>query len=59
MVNRRNFPIDSAFLKDVVLLAAGKTTEVAFTASNPGKTLFHCHQQDHMDSGFMMLFDCV
>ncbi len=46
-------------LKDVVLLATGKTTEVAFTANNPGKTLFHCHQQDHMDSGFMMLFDYV
>jgi FtsP/CotA-like multicopper oxidase with cupredoxin domain len=30
---------------------------VVFTANNPGKTLFHCHQQDHMDSGFMMLFD--
>jgi FtsP/CotA-like multicopper oxidase with cupredoxin domain len=44
-------------LKDVVLLAAGTKTEVVFTAGNPGKTLFHCHQQDHMDSGFMMLFD--
>ena len=43
--------------KDVVLLPTGSTTEVAFTANNPGKTLFHCHQQDHMDSGFMMLFD--
>jgi FtsP/CotA-like multicopper oxidase with cupredoxin domain len=47
----------AGILKDVVLLAAGKKTEVAFTANNPGKTLFHCHQQDHMDSGFMMLFD--
>lgn len=45
--------------KDVVLLAAGRKTEVVFTADNPGKTLFHCHQQDHMDSGFMMLFDYV
>jgi FtsP/CotA-like multicopper oxidase with cupredoxin domain len=47
----------AGILKDVVLLATGKKTEVAFTAGNPGKTLFHCHQQDHMDSGFMMLFD--
>ena len=46
-------------LKDVVLLASGKKAEVVFTADNPGKTLFHCHQQDHMDSGFMMLFDYV
>jgi FtsP/CotA-like multicopper oxidase with cupredoxin domain len=43
--------------KDVVLLQTGVKTDVAFTANNPGKTLFHCHQQDHMDSGFMMLFD--
>ena len=43
--------------KDVILLEAGVKTEVVFTANNPGKTLFHCHQQDHMDSGFMMMFD--
>ena len=49
----------AGIVKDVVLLATGKTTEVAFTANHPGKTLFHCHQQDHMDSGFMMLFDYV
>ena len=47
----------AGILKDVVLLAAGKKVEVTFTADNPGKTLFHCHQQDHMDSGFMMLLD--
>ena len=23
----------------------------------PGATLFHCHQQNHMDLGFMLLFD--
>lgn len=43
--------------KDVVLVPAGKTVEVEFVADNPGKTLFHCHQQDHMDRGFMMVFD--
>ncbi|MGC1784942.1 MAG: multicopper oxidase family protein [Acidobacteriaceae bacterium] len=47
----------AGILKDVVLLPTRARTEVAFTADNPGKTLFHCHQQDHMDSGFMMLFD--
>jgi FtsP/CotA-like multicopper oxidase with cupredoxin domain len=47
----------SGVKKDVVLIPTGVKTEVAFTANNPGKTLFHCHQQDHMDSGFMMLFD--
>ncbi len=43
-------------MKDVVLAPPGTTTEVEFTANNPGLTLFHCHQQDHMDRGFMMVF---
>ena len=43
--------------KDVILVRAGTTAEVEFLADNPGKTLFHCHQQDHMDRGFMMVFD--
>lgn len=45
----------SGLLKDVVLIEPGVTT-VDFTADNPGSTLFHCHQQNHMDFGFMMLF---
>jgi FtsP/CotA-like multicopper oxidase with cupredoxin domain len=32
---------------------------VDFVADNPGLTLFHCHQQLHMDFGFMTLFDHV
>jgi len=43
-------------IKDVVLVGAGTQVDVEFTADNPGMTLFHCHQQDHMDLGFMMLF---
>jgi FtsP/CotA-like multicopper oxidase with cupredoxin domain len=31
--------------------------EVDFVADNLGLTLFHCHQQLHMDYGFMTLFD--
>jgi len=42
--------------KDVVLVDANTETHVEFTANNPGATLFHCHQQNHMDEGFMMLF---
>jgi FtsP/CotA-like multicopper oxidase with cupredoxin domain len=45
-------------LKDTVLVSAGKEAEVEFTADRPGLSLFHCHQQDHMDMGFMMLFRC-
>jgi FtsP/CotA-like multicopper oxidase with cupredoxin domain len=43
-------------VKDVVLMPAMQQMEVEFTADHPGNTLFHCHQQDHMDMGFMMLF---
>jgi FtsP/CotA-like multicopper oxidase with cupredoxin domain len=43
-------------MKDVLLIPAQKTSEVEFTANHPGNTLFHCHQQDHMDRGFMMVF---
>jgi FtsP/CotA-like multicopper oxidase with cupredoxin domain len=42
--------------KDVVLVPARTTAEVEFVADHPGRTLFHCHQQDHMDRGFMMVF---
>ena len=42
--------------KDVVLVPGNTEMSVEFTASNPGDTLFHCHQQNHMDAGFMMLF---
>jgi FtsP/CotA-like multicopper oxidase with cupredoxin domain len=46
----------SGILKDVVMLAGFQELEVDFTADNPGLTLFHCHQQLHMDFGFMALF---
>jgi FtsP/CotA-like multicopper oxidase with cupredoxin domain len=29
--------------------------EVDLPADNPGLSLFHCHQQMHMDYGFMAL----
>jgi FtsP/CotA-like multicopper oxidase with cupredoxin domain len=45
-------------LKDTLLVSAGTEAEVEFTANRPGLSLFHCHQQDHMDMGFMMLFRC-
>jgi FtsP/CotA-like multicopper oxidase with cupredoxin domain len=46
----------SGLNKDVVVVHANQTAEVDFTAMNPGNTLFHCHNQTHMDLGFMMLF---
>jgi len=44
-------------LKDVVMLGGYQVYEIDFVADNPGPTLFHCHQQLHMDFGFMTLFD--
>lgn len=46
----------SGVMKDVVIVEAGTKVEADLVASNPGDTLFHCHQQDHMDAGFMALF---
>jgi FtsP/CotA-like multicopper oxidase with cupredoxin domain len=47
----------SGILKDVVMLGGYQEAEIDFVADNPGLTLFHCHQQLHMDFGFMALFD--
>jgi FtsP/CotA-like multicopper oxidase with cupredoxin domain len=44
-------------VKDVVMLGGFQEAEFDFVADNPGPTLFHCHQQLHMDFGFMALFD--
>ena len=41
--------------KDTVLIPAGSESVVEFVANNPGNTLLHCHQEDHMDLGFMMV----
>ena len=49
----------SGVFKDVVVVAAKTQTEVDLTANNPGLTLFHCHQQMHMDYGFMTLMEYV
>jgi FtsP/CotA-like multicopper oxidase with cupredoxin domain len=46
----------SGVRKDTVMVQPHRQIEVDFVADNPGLTLFHCHQQLHMDYGFMMLF---
>lgn len=46
-------------LKDVVMVGGYQEVEIDFVANDPGLTLFHCHQQLHMDFGFMALFDYV
>ena len=49
----------SGVMKDVMMLGGYREAEIDFVADNPGLTLFHCHQQLHMDFGFMTLFDYV
>ena len=49
----------SGVMKDVFMLGGYQDAEIDFVADNPGLSLFHCHQQLHMDYGFMTLFDYV
>jgi FtsP/CotA-like multicopper oxidase with cupredoxin domain len=49
----------SGVLKDVVVVNAKSQVEADFVANNPGLALFHCHQQMHMDYGFMNLMEYV
>jgi FtsP/CotA-like multicopper oxidase with cupredoxin domain len=44
-------------MKDVVVVQPKSIVEAELIANNPGLTLFHCHQQMHMDYGFMNLMD--
>lgn len=62
-LHRHNFELvhiggkpTAGVIKDVVMLGGFQEAEVDFIADNPGPTLFHCHQQLHMDFGFMALF---
>jgi hypothetical protein len=47
----------AGIFKDVVMLGGYQEAEIDFVVDNPGLTLWHCHQQLHMDFGFMTLFD--
>jgi FtsP/CotA-like multicopper oxidase with cupredoxin domain len=45
-------------VKDVAMLNGYQVMKGDFTAKATGLSLFHCHQQVHIDFGFMALFDC-
>jgi FtsP/CotA-like multicopper oxidase with cupredoxin domain len=47
----------SGVMKDVVLVKGFRKIEVDVTPAMEGLTLFHCHQQLHMDYGFKLLFN--
>jgi FtsP/CotA-like multicopper oxidase with cupredoxin domain len=45
----------SGIWKDVVVVPAWRQVEIDVPATQPGLSLFHCHQQFHMDMGFMTM----
>lgn len=49
----------AGFRTIVALVSTGQQVEAEFTTNNSDLELLHCHQQDHMDMGFMMLFRYV
>ncbi len=55
-LTRINGKPTAGVMKDVVMLGGFQEVELDFVADHPGDTLFHCHQQLHMDYGFMFLF---
>ncbi len=61
-LHRHNFELvrvagklTSGLMKDVVVVPPWKEVEVDVIANHPGPSLFHCHQQFHMDFGFMAM----
>ena len=51
--------IRQGIIGDVVMVKGNQKIEVDVTPLMAGLTLFHCHQQLHMDYGFKMLFNVV
>jgi FtsP/CotA-like multicopper oxidase with cupredoxin domain len=55
-LHRHTFELlNSGVRKDVVMVAPHSQVHAKLLANNPGPTLFHCHNQMHMDFGFMTL----
>lgn len=45
--------------KDVAMLGGYQGMDIDFSADQLGLSLLHCHQQLHMDFGFMLLLSCA
>ncbi len=45
--------------KDTVMVRARSQVQVELLANHPGDSLFHCHNQMHMDFGFMAMLQYV
>ena len=46
----------AGIIKDTVVVPGYGRVAVGLVADQPGLTLFHCHNQQHMDYGFKALF---
>lgn len=42
--------------KETVLVPVGQTVDILLNASNPGKSMAHCHIAEHLDAGMRMVF---
>ena len=49
----------SGLIKDVVVVPAWRQVEVDVLDTRLGPSLVHCHQQFHMDMGFMTMMHCA
>jgi FtsP/CotA-like multicopper oxidase with cupredoxin domain len=49
----------AGIMKDVVVVKGFRKIDVDFTPELSGLTLFHCHQQLHMDYGFKTVFNVM
>jgi FtsP/CotA-like multicopper oxidase with cupredoxin domain len=46
-------------LKHTVNVAPGETVRIEFTADNPGRWFFHCHNAYHLEAGMARVFEYV
>jgi FtsP/CotA-like multicopper oxidase with cupredoxin domain len=46
-------------LKHTVNVAPKETVRIEFTADNPGRWIFHCHNLYHLDAGMARVFEYV
>jgi multicopper oxidase len=44
-------------LKHTVNVAPGETVKFEFTADNPGRWFFHCHNLYHLEAGMARVFE--
>ncbi len=63
IVAKDGHPLSAPMAADVVEVAPGERYDIAFTASEPGKWVFHCHIGHHLTNngegpgGLLMTFD--